>query len=433
MSKSSEIKILTYNVHLWGVAANIFTEPMDEIVYFEDEDRAELIGKKLRDSDADVICLQEAWSPILLNSIEKQLDNDYPTKLVSGFGLLEYLDALSMSAVLNGIDWTDVNSIKDHLKDVRWKDFEGIIEHLGDILEQNPFKGKGKSKLEKAAKRLKTAMALINDGDFDRRKWKQNIELLGGGVAIFLRDNLEAKDTYWKSYKTSAGDDVLSDKGFLKTRVKYLEDPTFNFGVIATHMQSKSEYWCDVKQSQVEQVAGALESFTGKNHHPKNPVILAGDFNIQAEYNEHDQEEGEPQNTCPGDKKAETPVAGSKTPHYEWIEDEFTDLALVDTFREKQTFTENKGFTANNATNKLMCHFDPEPDDSNDEKTDQKRLDYIFSGNSGNGQNKVHVISSTLITDWQYMAKSCTSDDDVKTDLSDHYPIETVVQFEFNG
>ena len=98
MSKSAEIKILTYNVHLSGGAAKIFTEPAGEIVYFEDDKRVELIGKKLRASNADVICLQEAWSPLLLNRIEKELGNGYPTKLVSGFGLLDYLDALSLGS-----------------------------------------------------------------------------------------------------------------------------------------------------------------------------------------------------------------------------------------------------------------------------------------------------------------------------------------------
>ncbi len=340
----SELRILSYNVHLFGKTAAIVVNKIlqkDRTLYFQDERRAAEIGKRLLDREGnaayDIVCLQEVWDPGLLDIIEEQVGDAYASKVISGFGLNDYLYAIQKQGTpISEVDWS-------------------------------------------------------NQAPTDPLDWKKTFKPLGGGVVILLREGLKDKQESWGSYGVFADDDAYADKG-VRSRSK-ADPPGPVFAVFNTHMQSNSKYWGNVQQPQIEQARERIQKYKGKNHHPGSLAIFTGDLNIQAEYTEKNERED-------SREKAKQP-----TTHYNWMMQRFAaeGTSLRDAYRVVHPPAKDSadnfeaGFTVDSGKHLLARKFAREPDD------DAKRTDYIFVANS-EAANATAEVTECTAERWTYQS-----------------------------
>ena len=141
---SNNIKIMTYNTHLFAHSAAEI--PFWENLTYDDDYRRDRMIEKIRDTNPDIISLEEVWATTNLNSISKDLKNIYPysyktptsavdPKIGNGLLLLSKFpisltEKIKFTNLTENDDWSRKGALKARLNIFGNQYIEVISTHL---------------------------------------------------------------------------------------------------------------------------------------------------------------------------------------------------------------------------------------------------------------------------------------------------------------
>jgi len=264
VTRSDEIRVLTYNIQMWPEEFSIATFTDFVLDHWpQTDERAQAIGVEVGDGGFDIIALNEAWSParrsIIAATIEQRASESgiQPHPFIrGGNGIFDVTfgpeqDYLSP---YHGI-------LVESASEVAGAALAGIAASLCPGLLAIPCAGIGY--IVGSAAGETGAAFLLNGG-----------ELINSGLVIMSRFPIISVSHH--VYAQEEGFDASASKGVVHAVVFRGNTPNDYLHVFATHLQSDADS-VRVRDLQIAALVSFIKNETLFDDHP---IIVMGDFNV---------------------------------------------------------------------------------------------------------------------------------------------------------
>ena len=230
MSDSFKLRVMTYNLHMYGNANDLAGIDIGGLEYYDRRRLTEFIKNVEKEEPLpDVIGLNEVWDEKLIEYIYGELRDLYPF-MVKG----------------------SINSAG-----ITYPDIEGELEWLGlSVLGTYDI-------VQGVIRWIGAALGSSN--------------LIGSGLMLLSRHPIISHK--FVPYSSEAGFDAYAEKGVLAAKIQ-VPDIAATVGVLLTHLQADSDE-ADVRRGQLSELASVAAHLRLSS--PRMALITMGDFNVIGE------------------------------------------------------------------------------------------------------------------------------------------------------
>ena len=236
MVNNFRFRAMTYNVHLYGDAADVVGIPLGG--YCEDDKRLTEFIRLVRQENPlpDVIGLNEMWDEDLIRRLQRELEDLYPYAVEGSVNSAWSIAPDPLTAI---------------------QETQGELAYL--II---PFWGLWE--FSQGLGRL--VLSLVGAGN-----------LIGSGLVLLSRYPIAAHQ--FIPYMEESGSDIYAEKGILVVAIQP-PDVDATMVVILTHMQAGNQD--ATRGEQIGQLADIVKKIRRDN--PRRAILVMGDLNVTGEY-----------------------------------------------------------------------------------------------------------------------------------------------------